>query len=94
MEQQQEIEKNETVTGKTVISLNKPTPAWATWVFRVVFILTGVVTFIVLSDPGISDGVKIRLSVYLKGLDMLVWSLTRMIGVDVSRNFSLPQQNP
>jgi hypothetical protein len=77
--------------NKTVLSVAKPTPMWATWLFRIVFILTGVVTFIVLSDPGISDALKIRLSVYLKGLDMAVWSITRMIGVEVARDFKVPK---
>lgn len=87
----QQIEVTETVTGKTVFSLNKPTPMWATWVFRGVFVLTGVITFIVAAEPALADDIKIRLGIYLKGIDMLVWGLTRIIGVEVSRDFNIPQ---
>jgi hypothetical protein len=86
--EQQQVEKKVDVTGKTVISLNKPTPMWATWAFRIVFVLTGVATFIVAADPGIDMGVKMRLGIYLKGLDMLVWGFTRLVGVDVTRDFN------
>jgi hypothetical protein len=87
----QQIEVTETVTGKTVFSLNKPTPMWATWVFRGVFVLTGVITFVVAAEPALADDIKIRLGIYLKGIDMLVWGLTRVIGVEVSRDFNIPQ---
>lgn len=82
--------------SKTVLSIKKPTPQWATWIFRIVFIITGVATFIIAGDPGISTEIKIRLGVYLKGLDMLVWAVTRTLGVKVSRNFEYggsPQDN-
>jgi hypothetical protein len=78
---------SEETTTKTVLSFNKPTPQWATWAFRIVFILTGVATFIIAADPGIVDPLKIRLGIYLKGLDMLVWGITRAIGVEVNRDY-------
>jgi hypothetical protein len=85
------IEQERTVQGKTVISINKPSPMWATWIFRIVFLLTGVATFIIAADPEISNQLKVRIGIYLKGLDMVVWGLTRMIGVDISRDFNVPK---
>lgn len=72
---------------KTVLSFVKPTPQWATWAFRIIFILTGVAIFIVAADPGINSVAKVRIGVYLKGFDMLVWGITRAIGVEVARDY-------
>jgi len=71
---------------KTVISIQKPTPMWATWTFRVVFLLTTAATMIIVSDPGIPDNMKVRIGAYLKGLDFVVWGLSRMIGVDINED--------
>lgn len=68
---------------KTIISTTAPTPSWATWTFRIVFLLTKVAITIVASDPGIPDELKVRIGLYLSGLDTLVWGLSRMIGVEV-----------
>lgn len=65
--------------------LNK-TPNWAIWMFRIVFILTTVATFVIASDPSISDDLKVRIGVYLKGLDMLIFSISKLFGVDVKQN--------
>jgi hypothetical protein len=89
MEETQEVEVKKEVTGHAVLSFTKPTPAWATWIFRVVFILTGVATFIVLGDNAIDDSLKTRLALYLKGIDMAVWAMTRAIGIDVNRDFNV-----
>lgn len=70
------IQKN-----KTVLSFIKPTPAWATWVFRIVFLLTTATTIIISSEPDITDQVKVKLSVYLKAFDFVIWGLARGIGV-------------
>jgi hypothetical protein len=77
-------EVSDAAGGKTVLSFVKPTPMWATWIFRIVFVLTGVATFIIASDPGITESLKVRLGVYLKGFDMLVWGVTRAIGIEQS----------
>lgn len=88
--QPQVVEQQTPVQGKTVLSFTKPTPVWATWAFRIIFIITGVATFIIAADPGISADTKVRLGVYLKGLDLLIWGLTRAIGVDISRDMNVP----
>lgn len=74
--------------SKTVLSVNKPTPKWGTYLFRAVFILTGVITFVVAADPAVNPDTAFRIGIYLKGLDMAVWGFTRMLGIDVSRDYN------
>ena len=59
------------------------TPQWAKWTFRIVFAITGVATFIIAGDPSLPDDVKVRIGVYLKGVDMLIFGLSKMFGVEV-----------
>ncbi len=86
----QQIEQQKTVTGKTVLSFTKPTPMWATWIFRIVFIVTGIALFIIGADPEINTATKLRLGIYLKAADMLIWGITRSIGIDVQRDYNIP----
>ncbi len=80
--------------NKTILSVKAPTPSWATWAFRIVFILTGVAAFVIAADPAFSDALKVRTGIYLKGVDMVVWAITRAIGIEVQRDYNLPNQNP
>lgn len=68
--------------NKTVISVKKPTPTWATWVFRVVFILCGIAAYIVAGDKAIPAETAVRVMLYLTAIDRGVWLLSRAIGVD------------
>ena len=70
-------------TQKTVISIQHPTPSWANWVFRIVFLLNKVVIAIVASDPGIDAETKVRIGLYLSGLDTFVWGISRTFGVKI-----------
>ena len=70
------IQKN-----KTVLSFIKPTPAWATWAFRIVFLLTTATTIVISSELDITDQMKVKLSVYLKAIDFVIWGIGRGIGV-------------
>lgn len=68
---------------KTIISILHPTPAWANWAFRIVFLLNKVVIGMVASDPGIDAETKVRIGLYLSGLDTFVWGISRIFGVKV-----------
>lgn len=57
------------------------TPAWAKWVFRITAILTTAVAFVVAGDPSIPDMMKVRILLYLKGLDIIVLGLSKMFGI-------------
>jgi hypothetical protein len=81
---EQEVEESKMMTGKTVVSFTKPTPMWATWVFRIVFLLTTAATYIIATDNTIDDDTKVRIFMYLKGFDVVIWGIGRGIGVDKS----------
>lgn len=68
--------------NKTILSFNKPTPAWATWIFRIVFLITTAATIVIAADPDIKDKTKVKLSVYLKALDFVIWGIGRGLGVE------------
>lgn len=63
--------------------LKAETPRWAQWTFRVVFLLTTVATFVIAGDDQIPNELKVRIGLYLKGLDMLIYGLSKMCGVTV-----------
>ena len=57
--------------SKTVFSFKQPTPAWATWLFRIVFLLTTAATIVIAAELG----------VYMKAFDFVIWGIARGIGV-------------
>ena len=65
--------------------ITKETPMWAKWMFRIVFLLTTVAVFIISAEPSIDDALKVRLNLYLTGLDMLVYGLSKMFGVKLKK---------
>lgn len=67
---------------KTVISIEKPAPKWATWAFRIVFLLSTAATLIMSGDDAIPDEIKVRVGVYLSVLNTIMWSLGRMLGIE------------
>lgn len=75
------VETQREVKGHLVASFKYPTPMWATWIFRVVFLATLAATIIISGDPAIEDGTKVRIFLYMKGFDALIWGLGRGIGI-------------
>lgn len=61
--------------------LVKKTPEWAKWAFGIVVTLTTVAAFVVHGDPAISQEVKSRVLLYLKGVDFLMLGFANMFGV-------------
>lgn len=72
---------NEKTTFATMTAITSKTPIWAKWMFRSVFILTTVAAFIITSEPAISDETKVRVMIYLKGLDMAIYGFSKLFGV-------------
>lgn len=75
-----QVEKE--IAGKTVLSFTKPTPMWATWIFRVIFLLTSATLVIIAADNTISDELKFKIALYLKAGDVVIWGIARGLGVD------------
>lgn len=83
MEQEKVIvEEEKVVTNpQLVLSLTLPTPRWATWVFRAVFLLTTALTIWIAGTSLISESAKVELMVAFKALDVLIWGAGRFIGI-------------
>lgn len=73
------VDKSETKTAFGAV--NSPSPMWAKWIFRGTLVLTSVAVFVLASDPGISDAFKVRATVYLKAIDLLVFGFSKLFGI-------------
>lgn len=76
-----EIKTSNMPDTKTVISLNKPTPYWATIAFRVIIVLTSAVAIWVAATTLISNGSKVEILLALKTLDFVAWGIGKVLGV-------------
>lgn len=78
---EQQVEKDATMQGKTVVSFNLPTPKWATWIFRTEFVLNKAITMY-LTGTGAVDLERVKEYLLIMGiLDFVVWFAARSIGV-------------
>jgi hypothetical protein len=68
---------------KTVISVVKPTPMWATWVFRIVLWVSAFVIYTVCNDTRIPAESRVNVALYCTGITQLVHIITRAIGVKI-----------
>jgi hypothetical protein len=82
------------MANKTVISIKKPTPTWATWIFRIVFWLNKAILAAVTADPGISAEMKLRIAVYLSAIDGFVWTASRGLGVKIDDTATADSTDP
>lgn len=76
-------EKNEEQDNdKTVWSFKKPTPKWAAFVFRFVFFGTLAGMIVVAGDEDIPSKKKVKILLYMKAFDVLIWGLAKGAGID------------
>lgn len=80
----QEVQKQTMVSGTTVFSFTKPTPMWATWVFRAEFILNKAVTMYLTGTGAIEEGKVKEYLLIMSIVDFLVWFGARSLGVKKS----------
>lgn len=66
-------------------AITSPTPQWARWMFRGTAIITSVVALTIAADPAIANDLKIRILLYLKGIDLIVLGFANMFGIQVDR---------
>lgn len=69
------------MADKTVISIDRPTPKWATWMFRVVFVVTTALSVWVASTGLISNENKVEIMVAFKSIDFILWGIGRGLGI-------------
>jgi hypothetical protein len=72
------------MADQTVVSFNKPTPMWATWVFRTVFCLTTAGAFWVAATQVVPEGWKVEVMLGMKTLDFVIWGIGRGLGIKKS----------
>lgn len=68
-----------------VSQLKQETPSWAKYMFRVWFILTTVAAFWIGGTNLVPDATKVEIINGLKASDLLIWSLSKMFGVEVKQ---------
>jgi len=69
-----------------VSQIQNPTPLWAKYAFRVVFLLLSIAVFMVSDYPDINESLKLLLLKWFSGINMLVWGLSKMFGVEENGN--------
>jgi heme/copper-type cytochrome/quinol oxidase subunit 4 len=70
-------------TSFGIDQLSNPTPLWAKMVFRVCLVLTTVASFWVAASTLISPEVKTELMLAFKTLDMFVFSVSKLFGIEL-----------
>lgn len=73
--------QNEPAKETTVFSLHRPTPLWATWVFRSVFNLSTGIAIFVAATKLIPDDNKFEIMLGIKAMDYIAWGFAKMLGV-------------
>lgn len=72
----------------SVKALNSTTPKWAKNMFRVTLLLTSVASYVIVSDETVAAETAERIILYLRALDLLVYGLSKMFGVEIQENES------
>lgn len=62
-------------------AVNAPTPSWATWMFRVVAILTTALAFYVAGTSLVQEQWKVEVLLGLKAIDMLTLGFSKLFGL-------------
>jgi hypothetical protein len=74
--------------------ITKTTPLWATWTFRIVFLLVTVASMVIAADDAIPSNTQVRVLVYLKGFEALIYGLSKMFGVDIDPKVEANGEQP
>lgn len=79
--------KNQATTSfLSAKALKSPTPIWAKWMFRGTFLVVTAAIFVIAGDPAIPDSEKVRINVYLQGLNMVVFGFSKMFGIEIKKD--------
>lgn len=81
----EQVDIPQNIPTKTIFgAINSPTPQWATWMFRVVFLLTTVASGYLAATNLLSTEAKYEVTLVLKlVVDPLVYGLSKMFGIVV-----------
>ncbi|MBS1771530.1 MAG: hypothetical protein JST82_01630 [Bacteroidetes bacterium] len=62
--------------------VNNPTPQWAKYTFRIIFLVLSVAVFMVSDYPGLQEATKLLMLKWFSGINMLVWGLSKLFGIE------------
>jgi hypothetical protein len=72
----------ETSTHFGFSQIKNPTPLWAKYTFRIIFLLLSCAVFMVSDYPEIDEHTKLLLLKWFSGVNMLVWGLSKLFGLE------------
>lgn len=81
MSELQQVEKDATMPGKVIFSFNRPTPKWATWIFRTEFILNKAITMYLTGTGTIPEDKVKEYLLIMTIVDFITWLGARSLGV-------------
>lgn len=70
--------------AQTVLSINKPTPNWARWTFRIFFYASSLTVIVLDIFTEIPPDVKLKISTIVIKANLFVHAISRLFGVDMS----------
>lgn len=65
--------------------LTNPTPNRAKLTFKLIVLLTTVAVFVISQTTLMSDHVKLEVTLWLKGVDMLALGISQMFGIEYAK---------
>ncbi len=89
MTEQIQTEKPAVVTGTVsfgIGQLDKPSPKWATWTFRIFLYASSLATIIMTTDNAIPAATALLVVKYLGFANIAVHGLSKMVGIDISQD--------
>lgn len=93
MAELQQVEKDEIVQGKTVLSFNHPTPKWAVWSFRVEFVINKALMMYLTGTAALQPEKTKEWLLIMGIIDFVVWFAARSVGVKKSEFERLTDDN-
>lgn len=67
-----------------VSQIKVETPGWATWMFRITFLLTTVLCAWIAATNIFPQGTKYEVTIFLKlVIDPFIWGLSKMFGISL-----------
>lgn len=76
------VEVTKEAQGRLVISSSAPSPLWATWVFRIQFILNKMFLVVAGGTKMIPPHHLQEAILWAAAVDIGVWSLAKMLGIE------------
>jgi len=80
-DQLQEVSTTKDVKGTVTFAPGSPSPIWATWTFRIIFLANKAATVLIAAEDMFTDKMKIKIFLYMSAVDLFVWGIAKGLGV-------------